>query len=84
MISKIQFSWMTYIKAEGEIKASKLHTTTLASLLRKGYVETFGRQKEKNLCLTKLGIEEYEFRTTNKIRKWKEDLERARNAKGMT
>jgi len=82
MLSPAQYSCLSLISSDGSRFIGAVNTLTLASLSRRGYIEIKGRQNQKQMYLSQLGLNQYEFELTHKLKTWKEDLAEARKLKG--
>ena len=79
ILSNRQFECITLLTAEEQLEVLQINVLTLASLLRRGLVKPFRRNKF--IVLTPLGVETYKLLTTRKVLKWKQELQAARELK---
>lgn len=77
MVTDPQMSLLIRLKGGQRIKLSEVHTITLASSLRKGMI----RPVRKEVKLTRLGDEIYEFNHRRRYLAWKSQLKKARDMK---
>jgi len=79
ILSKTQFSCITLLHAEEHLQTAAVNVLTLASLLRRGLIKPF--QRNKVIKLTPLGVQVYKWNTSRRILAWKEELASARELK---
>ena len=78
-LSPTQMSCMAYMSAEGDMPIEYINVLTLASLVRRGFVTVFKRNRV--VKMTSLGEEEYAWNTNRKYLKWKDEIVKARELK---
>lgn len=77
LVTDPQMSLLIRLNGGQRVTLREVNTITLASSTRKGYVKPLKR----DLKITPLGKEVYEFNHRHRYNEWKRDLELARNAK---